>query len=741
MNWLRPWSSFGGFVEHESLQPNLRRATRIVIAFMGPTLLASMGLLRLNVAFMAIAAFSVALVDVRGSYPLRFGLLVMMSIILAGAAGLGTLAARPLAAAIGAIGFVAVCGGAFRHLSRDYGASIAASSFLLALLGLSGDGSAALASHQMQATLAGGLWGVIVQVIAWPFRPQHPLRLSVSDTWLAIADLFSAMSPDAPGDRDVRASRVRASEATVRAALDSTYAALAAGPQSGRLRARLEGLNLAGARLVTRVVALRTALDGLPVDAGPADWEPMVQPAFRTLTNTARSVALAVVSRQPSHLATVDVRLRRLSNLINVLQTRAPTMSRDPATAAQIRELLRQTGRLLPAVHEGIAATIDRAGERGAFSLELFDLETWTLRPLAVSLNFNRRIDPALMRFTGRLAVLTMLGTAIYKLADLPHGYWLPFTMVVVLQPDYGSTRRRAGERMLGTLGGSIAASGLLWFHLPRAALMAAAAATIFTFGYWLRRNYAVAVVFITLFVVLLTEAGGPITVTLTIERLGSTLVGGVLALLAALFFWPVWERDRLPPVLARALLANRDYLRVLAVRLADGGGYDAAAVLAKRQAETANAAVFSSLERMIGDPRNRQDGLETAAALAYGNHRITRAFTILALHLTPEPAPAAAEFEPFLRVAGDILEALAQEVQTGGRDPAAVDSLLATLGRLMPAASPETGGRPQRDRWVFVQLARTATELGAMVLALPGRAAAAPGPAAADSQNPPSHR
>ena len=140
-------------------------------------------------------------------------------------------------------------------------------------------------------------------------------------------------------------------------------------------------------------------------------------------------------------------------------------------------------------MHDTLVVTIDRASERGAFSLELFDLETWTLRPLAASLNLSRRVDPALVRFTVRIVVLTMLGTAIYKLANLPHGYWLPFTMVVVLQPDYGSTRRRAGQRMLGTLLGSVAASALLWAPLPRFALMFATGATIFAASSCARRR------------------------------------------------------------------------------------------------------------------------------------------------------------------------------------------------------------------------------------------------------------
>ena len=37
------------------------------------------------------------------------------------------------------------------------------------------------------------------------------------------------------------------------------------------------------------------------------------------------------------------------------------------------------------------------------------------------------------------------------------------------MQPDYGSTRQRAAERVLGTLLGSLLASGLFFLKLPHA--------------------------------------------------------------------------------------------------------------------------------------------------------------------------------------------------------------------------------------------------------------------------------
>ena len=205
-----------------------------------------------------------------------------------------------------------------------------------------------------------------------------------------------------------------------------------------------------------------------------------------------------------------------------------------------------------------------------------------------------------------------------------------------MLQPDYGATRRKALQRLVGTFGGSVLASLLLWLHPPLAGVLIATAAAAFFFGYYLKRNYGVAVIFITLFIVLLTEANGPVTIALTAERLGATVAGGALALVAALMFWPVWERNRFRPFLAAALRENGTYLHLIVTRLAAGGSYDHDVTLAKRRAETANTQVFSSLQRMIGDPKSRQDGLEQVASLANGNQRLTRGLNLLALHLTP---------------------------------------------------------------------------------------------------------
>jgi uncharacterized membrane protein YccC len=240
----------------------------------------------------------------------------------------------------------------------------------------------------------------------------------------------------------------------------------------------------------------------------------------------------------------------------------------------------------------------------------------------------------------------------------------------------------------------------------------------MFCFGFYLKRRYAVAVVFITLAVVLLTEAHGPVPLAFTIERLTTTLAGGVLALIAALWFWPVWERVRLRPILAKALQANRDLLRLIGERLAGGGTYDDVAIAAKRRAESENSAVFSSLQRMMGDPRNQQHGLKQVAAYANGNQRITRALTVIAVQLSSGSPLRSVAVESALAQLDQAFAQLSRHLELApSGSPVGKVKLSLSPVALPPLLGP-ANETVSREHWILLQLARITTELRAMALA-----------------------
>lgn len=716
MAFSDPRPRFANFFERESLRPDLNRATRSMIAFLIPLLAAQAGWLQIDPVHACITAQTIAMVDVRGAYSLRLGLLLSMTAVLTLSVLLGRLGADSLAIALPATALVVMGGGLWRHLSSDYGPGLAVSSGLLFFVSLTPDTLVAQPHHPALATFCGGLLGVMLQVSLWPIHPQHPLRRTVADSWIALAELLEAMSPETRADSQT----IRDREIALRASLNDSQATLHASKRhSGKVLRHLELLNLAAARLSLRIIAFQTALENFEKCPGHASFEAGLTPVLASLTNTARTVALAVVSGQPSYWESFEVRLKRLETLLTVARTRVTSQLGDSAASAQLVEILRQIEEQLPIVQKALQATLERTTqERAAFSLELFDLGTLTLRPLGAILNLSKRFEPALVRHTVRAILLSIIGVMFFKWSGFPHGYWLPFTMLVVLQPDFGSTREKAAQRVLGTLAGGLIASSLLWLHPPLPVLFVSIGATIFAFAYFVKRNYAIAVVFITLMVVLLTEAHHPVTLAFTLERMGSTLAGGVLSLVAALIFWPEWERDRFPGILVKSMEANFAYLSLIAFRLKEGGKDDGELLEVRQAVENANSEAFSSLKRMNGDPKNRRDGLRQAAALANGNQRITNALAVIALHLNDQKTRHPEMLVQFTLMADTAFRALI-ETETTGRPSTGIGSAMESLKNFkLPEIEPDhLDAERFREPWTYPQLARIVTELDAMLL------------------------
>jgi hypothetical protein len=143
------------------------------------------------------------------------------------------------------------------------------------------------------------------------------------------------------------------------------------------------------------------------------------------------------------------------------------------------------------------------------------------------------RLHPDLIKYCVQLGALFILGMLVFEKTGYKHGYWMPFATMIVLQMDRKATGKRLAERMLGTVAGCTAGTGILMMHPPQLALHALLAASIFLFLFLIRRHYAVGAGFVTVYVMLLiaSHAGNPVEVAL--ERIVFTLAGGSLAYLS----------------------------------------------------------------------------------------------------------------------------------------------------------------------------------------------------------------
>ncbi|WP_420152129.1 FUSC family protein [Siphonobacter sp.] len=148
-------------------------------------------------------------------------------------------------------------------------------------------------------------------------------------------------------------------------------------------------------------------------------------------------------------------------------------------------------------------------------------------------------LKPDLWRYTFRLAFLLVLSVWLISYTRSFHAYWIPLTIVIVLQDNHSDTLKRVGGRILGTFIGSIIGSFILVLHPEPVLGMPLLILCMFTFLLIVKHNYPVACIFLTIYIILLIGQQTTHSFTVAIERSLFTLVGGFLVFISSfILFW-----------------------------------------------------------------------------------------------------------------------------------------------------------------------------------------------------------
>jgi uncharacterized membrane protein YccC len=156
------------------------------------------------------------------------------------------------------------------------------------------------------------------------------------------------------------------------------------------------------------------------------------------------------------------------------------------------------------------------------------------LRSRVLAIRSHMTWSSPVLRHAVRLASATTIGSAVARFADVPHGYWIPLTVVMVLRPETAHTYTRCVGRVGGNVVGIVVASAVIELVHPTG-LIAVALAVLFLgvayavadFGY-----FAVSAA-LAAAIVLLIDVHGSAGADAMGDRLLATLIGGALAVLA----------------------------------------------------------------------------------------------------------------------------------------------------------------------------------------------------------------
>ncbi len=279
-----------------------------------------------------------------------------------------------------------------------------------------------------------------------------------------------------------------------------------------------------------------------------------------------------------------------------------------------------------------------------------------------------------LFRHALRLALALTIGYGTLHAIHASQGYWIILTTLFVCQPNYGATRRKLGQRIIGTAIGLTVAWALFdLFPSPLVqSLFAIAAGLVFFINRTTR--YTLATAAITLMVLFCFNQVGD-GYGLFLPRLLDTLLGSLIAGLAVFLFLPDWQGRRLNKVLANTLTCNSIYLRQIMQQYAAGKSDDLAYRLARRNAHNADAALSTTLANMLMEPGHFRKEADDGFRFLVLSHTLLSYLSGLGAHRETQ-LPAEVR-EHLIEGAGNSLAASIDEIATGlaNKQPVAIQS------------------------------------------------------------------
>lgn len=277
--------------------------------------------------------------------------------------------------------------------------------------------------------------------------------------------------------------------------------------------------------------------------------------------------------------------------------------------------------------------------------------------------NFNFGSD--IFRHSLRITAVTLVGYLIGAFFGLVNFYWILLTVIVIMRPNYGLTKKRSKERTYGTLIGGIIAVIIVYLVHNETIFAILSVLSLVVFFTMMQRNYKLAAVFITLNVVFVFALLEPDVYNLIQYRLLDTVIGAGLATLGNLFLWPSWEIRNIDKSFIKAFEANSEYLREVAAYYNRGGEPSLSYKLARKEAYLAGSGVSSAFQRMAQEPKSQHIHLEAVYSLTVLNHQFLSALASLNTYIIHNPTtPASENFNRIvdyicenLKLAADLLE------------------------------------------------------------------------------------
>ena len=366
-----------------------------------------------------------------------------------------------------------------------------------------------------------------------------------------------------------------------------------------------------------------------------------------------QQIGLAVQSGFPSHPR------RDLDEAFNKCQSAFERIREDKMTHENMEDyiMLRQILNSLQDITERIKklhrATTYDASLSKEYSLDIgidnfIPKQEYELHTLVDNLS----LKSSHFRHALRITLGLLIGYTASLFFDFGHGYWILLTIVTIMKPAFSITKQRNLYRIAGTLVGAV--SGFLILYLIKDGtvhFVLLMLSMIFAYTF-LKINYFVASVSITLYVLLWFNFLNPAHITDVLQdRVIDTVIGSVIAYFISSYVLPVWEHSQINQYIKEALQANRRYFDIVAATFAGKNLVLSDMKVNRKDAIIALANLSDNFQKMLSEPKRRQLKIEEYHQFVATSHMLTSYIASLSTYAqTNSHTEYATEFELMIR-------------------------------------------------------------------------------------------
>ncbi len=256
-----------------------------------------------------------------------------------------------------------------------------------------------------------------------------------------------------------------------------------------------------------------------------------------------------------------------------------------------------------------------------------------------------------IFRHSLRIALAALAAYTVGLFFPLGHSYWILLTVIVIMKPAYSLTKKRNGERLIGTVIGAGLGALVLYFIQDKTAILILMAVSMAGTYSFIRQKYFVSMILMTLYLLLMFHLLDPNDFSTIIrERILDTAIGSALAFLFSYLLSPIWEHEQIDEFMNRVLEDNLQYYEAVAVAFIGKPTHPQYTDVKRKDSWVSLANLSDAFHRMLSEPRSKQINIRHIHQFVVSNHMLASHIATLAYYAdTLQPEYISADYEPVI--------------------------------------------------------------------------------------------